>query len=1027
MSTELGNSPQEEELLLDQIREDKISYSEIPEEYRLTPKVVALQREKGLRRTRERGYDIISDCFFAEDIVFDLKNTKEYREFNVYSTFKEYYDFLEGDIYQNACYYQYTFSEEEIKRYEIDISKINRDCLTEQRIEKYTFAPSLDEIERYKQVENTKKIIKRWIQKVSACDTYEEFEKVVKRLRKSKVEHLCRKFVYNFIESNKEKTFDIIMESIAKDRMYLGYQITYALCCMYDPEKVLEAFSTVCKGTTSFNNNRSKLKRYITKLKNGEVRFEVFRYFDAETHFFCEELRGYLEQISPCVRIFRYFETLEEFSDYLSGDFSDCDFSKLLFADVDTSKYKVDSKTILPYQDGKELDYRIEKGFDRHSGKFYVNQYWSDWNGNIVKKYRNRFLYFFDFKAFLGGDLSGADLLSCDGFEHITDISDLNLTNVSLRSAVLKQYDFPYAPCAESLCKVQPALYHSELEQTVAPTSERGKLSEQEILVSQKVYYISDLHLMHRIEHAGCRSYEDILYIIRKIVDGLIEHIFNLQPANEENEFQTLIYKSDIDWMKRKKALLIGGDVASNFEVFRLFVSVLRTAVPDSIPIVFVLGNHELWNFSGYSFDQIVSEYRKVLNNNGMYLLQNDLLFKNDDDDHSIQRISNEVLWSMSKKEIRERVKNARLILYGGIGFAGYNNRFNADNGIYRDVIDREEERKQTKRFEQTYHIVCDALADRQVVIFTHMPQNDWCATPKRQSGFVYVSGHTHQNVFYDDGVYRVYADNQMGYFQENSNAKYFYVDDEYDIFSDYKDGIYQISAEQYTEFYRGKNISMTYSRTSGTIYMLKKNNCYCFLYLTPKGRIQMLTGGAVKRLEIQNIQYYFDRMDRVVKHIKTPLDKYTVIQEELSQVIKMIGGSGHIHGCIIDIDYYNHIYVNPIDLTIKGYWALDMRYKMIYPSIPLLLKKECPSLYQNYIKLLGEEKNVSEVNISVREEAEKQPELYLETDIYRYSREIKKMQRLNSNILCTWFEPENGMVEQKTGIESEKLQKRRQ
>ena len=33
------------------------------------------------------------------------------------------------------------------------------------------------------------------------------------------------------------------------------------------------------------------------------------------------------------------------------------------------------------------------------------------------------------------------------------------------------------------------------------------------------------------------------------------------------------------------------------------------------------------------------------------------------------------------------------------------------------------------------------------------------------------------------------------------------------------------------------------------------------------------------------------------------------------------------------------------------------------------------------------------------------QPQEYLETDIYKASREIKKMQKLNSNVLTTWYD----------------------
>ncbi len=1014
MPAELGNPMQEEALLLEQIRENKVQSCEIPEEYRMNPKVIALQREKGLRRTGQRGYDIILGCFFAEDIICETDGTKEQSMFRAFSAFDEYYRFLEGDIYESACYYQYAFSDEEIERYKVDIRRVNTDCLTRRRIQQYTLAPTAEELEQYKQAEQTKKNMKGWIKKVSACNTYEEFASICKRLCKSSVQNLRGEIISDFIADNKEKAFGFVMEGIAKDDLWLDYHIVYALCCMYDPEQVMEAFCSGCKGIPSFGNNKGKIKQFISRLKAGEVRFEVVHCFDQETHLYCERVRGYLDSAVPCMEIIRYFETFDAFVEYLHGDLSGCDFSKLLFSDIDFSMYKTDCTTLLPVKEGEELDYRIEKGFDRHSWNFYVNQHWRDRNGNEVKSYKNCFSFFFDFQGFLGGDLSGADLLSCDGFEHIADVSNLNLTDVKLRSWVLKQYSLPFDRCEEFLCNVLSNQCRPEMEETIAPMRESNPLDQEEIKVSQRVRYISDLHIMHRIQNAGCCSYEDILYVIRKVVDNLTGQLARLREPDDGSDLSKWIWKEKNGWLKKKEALLIGGDVTSSFQVFQLFVSVLRQTLPPAYPVIFVLGNHELWDFLGRPFEQIVSVYRKVLQKNGMYLLQNELLLKNDDEEHTIQSISNEELEALPKSKLREKVRNARLILYGGLGFAGYNDCFNANNGIYRDTIDRNEEIRQTKIFEQGYHVVCDALSDRPVVIFTHMPLKDWCAKGKRQKGFVYVSGHTHQNMFYDDGEDRLYADNQMGYLQETAYAKFFYVDDEYDTFADYDSGIYQISAEQYTEFYRGKNISMTCNRHDGTIYMLKRKQHYCFLYQTPKGRLQMMLGGAVKHLEVQNVAYYFDRMEDVIRCIKPPLDRYTALQKQISAKVQAIGGSGHIHGCIIDIDFFNHIYLNPFDQTVAGYWALNMIDKEVYPSISMLLEEKCPELYGKYVKLLGQEGNAPfGKEISTEEGTTGQPELYLDTDIYRYSREIKKMQRLDSNILCLWCEPENTMIEE--------------
>ena len=162
-----------------------------------------------------------------------------------------------------------------------------------------------------------------------------------------------------------------------------------------------------------------------------------------------------------------------------------------------------------------------------------------------------------------------------------------------------------------------------------------------------------------------------------------------------------------------------------------------------------------------------------------------------------------------------------------------------------------------------------------------------------------------------------------------------------------------------------------------------------------------------MKKLEIKNINYYYANMDRVISLIKSPLDAYTKVQEQIADEVRKIGGEGRIHGCIIDLDFFNHIYLNPLDMKITGYSATDIINKKIYPSIPSLLKNECPSLYGNYRRYIQEAGKNSLVMVNKTAVSDsKIPQMYLETDIYRASREIKKMQKLNSNILSTWHEP---------------------
>jgi predicted MPP superfamily phosphohydrolase len=453
--------------------------------------------------------------------------------------------------------------------------------------------------------------------------------------------------------------------------------------------------------------------------------------------------------------------------------------------------------------------------------------------------------------------------------------------------------------------------------------------------------------------------------------------------------------------------LLIGGDVSSDATVFEIFVRLLKKRLSKkrfyNTDVVFVLGNHELWGFSKNTIEEIVAIYRGIIEENGMFLLHNELIYENTDG--KLSKVPYESIMAASIKELRELMKSSRLVILGGLGFAGYNQEFNANQGIYRKTLDRAGEVFESKKFEELYAHVMPAIIDKNTVVFTHTPKKDWCTDPELQKDIVYLSGHTHRNEFYDDGDYRLYSDNQVGYRNENPHLKSFLLNNEYDCFSDYADGIYEISSSQYNDFYRGKNIQMNFTREVNILYMLKKNGYYCFIHESKKGVLSILNGVTLKRLDEKNINYYFLHMDEVISYIRGPLDKYMEVMKRVSEEIRRIGGYGTIHGCIVDIDWYNHIYVNPVDLTITGYWALNIVDKIVYPNVPELLKVRCPEIYANYLKLIGEDKENVLMPVKVKNEVGFLPEEYLSTDIYKASREIKKMQKLESNILSSWYE----------------------
>lgn len=80
-------------------------------------------------------------------------------------------------------------------------------------------------------------------------------------------------------------------------------------------------------------------------------------------------------------------------------------------------------------------------------------------------------------------------------------------------------------------------------------------------------------------------------------------------------------------------------------------------------------------------------------------------------------------------------MRGAKLIIFGGIGFAGKNSNFNANSGIYLNVLNREEEINESNNFFQLYEKVTESLKGMNLIVMTHMPLKDWAGHEKYKDG----------------------------------------------------------------------------------------------------------------------------------------------------------------------------------------------------------------------------------------------------------------------------------------------------
>lgn len=122
MST--GISP-EVQHIIEKLKNRELNITDIPEKYAFDMNVVKAGRAFGLRESKCRGFDVLTQRFFVEEqIIKDERYLKTHKI--TFESFADYYKFLEGDIYENACYYQYPFSDEFVKNVNINISKLKK-------------------------------------------------------------------------------------------------------------------------------------------------------------------------------------------------------------------------------------------------------------------------------------------------------------------------------------------------------------------------------------------------------------------------------------------------------------------------------------------------------------------------------------------------------------------------------------------------------------------------------------------------------------------------------------------------------------------------------------------------------------------------------------------------------------------------------------------------------------------------------------------------------------------------------------
>lgn len=557
---------------------------EIPEEYREDLDVIRVERKLGFRTIGKRGYDVIEGEFFAYETIerYDREQPlKPYKECMTFEDFDSYFHFLDGAIYDDACYYQLPRSK--IDR-SVDYDRLfARQSLIDETIDDFQLLPTQAEEDLFQKGEKEKKEIKKWINKFVQCTDAVQLKKVMTTYEKSIFyKEKCVNVVfflwqYVFFDIESKDRFQTIMDLLSHIG-WLDEELLYPLCYVFNPDDVLEAYDYKDVAPSTRLRRKKKLGKVVERTKTTpKEEHSIVAFFDEKTHYYCvNDTYG---------KVYRYFESFNDFLAFRGNDLTHTDLSKDL-TKRDYNNCKIDETTILPPEYYSDLKYEVIKRYTER-GRFVVIQRWINRYEKVVKDFKHTFRFFFDFVTFLKGDLSGADLVFCEGLDNIISVDGLILDGAKLRSEICEKFSISFQryvldnsnivsfPSVKNNEKQTLPVFNDEVERQCEVLN-WTEIHKMHGYCGGRVDYLFDIHLLHKLKAMKVKSWEDVVYEVSRIAEKIAEESYDV--------------------------LLIGGDVSSNFSVFTLFVKALGKSLKvhwRHTTVIFVLGNHELWDFKG--------------------------------------------------------------------------------------------------------------------------------------------------------------------------------------------------------------------------------------------------------------------------------------------------------------------------------------------------------------------------------------------------------------------------------------------
>ena len=351
-------------IIIKNIKNKNIDYRDIPIELRDNIDIIEAERKSGMRVYSNRGYDVIFNRFFVQEDIIDFSDNNSILKTIItnFESFDNYYEYLNGNIYEKSCYYQCEFTSKEIKKYKIDINKIKNNAFIDYTIEDDSFDNELENLyDEFKNAELKKEKNKLWINKVLDCKNLKELMKVLNNFEKSKYHEYYFEdiLIYYFIKSKPKKAFKILMDSINNCENIISEE---KMCLYFPAKEVLNSinYNKNVRTPATINKYIKKVKNFANDIDNNNYTKKTNCKFDMRTNYFIIEESYKITGKNWPIIIRKYFYDIKELIEYLDGDLSNCDLSKAVISEEDIKDCKINENTLLPL-DSTKISHTINK------------------------------------------------------------------------------------------------------------------------------------------------------------------------------------------------------------------------------------------------------------------------------------------------------------------------------------------------------------------------------------------------------------------------------------------------------------------------------------------------------------------------------------------------------------------------------------------------------------------------------------------------------------------------------------------